>query len=252
MTMSDSSGRRARTLVLRALQPAELLRAVEDAGAGLSEAEALAVLANPHCTPAVCQLIASTQALTSHYSVRVALVGQKATPQAEALRFLHFLFWPDLLRLSLDVRIPAPVRGALDRQLLARAEKLSLGERVTAARRCSHELAVWFLFDQPRVFHALLVNPRLREDDLLMLINSTRVTKEKLTTIGSDRKWGCRYAIRKALVLNPLTPRSVAASQLRFLSKRDLAGIYSRPETSVYLARCIESLREKQRTIEGR
>ncbi len=228
---------------LRALRPAALLEAVESAGSALSEAEALAVLSNPHCTTAICQMIASNQALTAHYSIRLALVGQKATPQAEALRFLHFLFWPDLLRLSLDVRIPAPVRGAMDRQLLARVEKLALGERVTAARRCSHELALWFLFDQLRVFTALLVNPRLREDDLLMLINSTRVTTEKLTALGTDRKWSCRYAIRKALVLNARTPRAVAASQLRYLSKRDLAGIYSRPETSVYLKRCIDSLR---------
>ena len=232
------------SLDFRALNAAELVSQVTARGDSLLEGDALAILANPHCTTQVCQTIAQNRQLTSHYSVRMRLVGHRATPQAEAMRFIHFLFWPDLLRLSLDVRIPAPVRGALERQLLSRVEKLALGERVTAARRCSHELALKFLFDHVRVFAALLVNQRLREDDLLMFINSSRATVEKLTLIAGDRKWSNRYPIRKALVLNGTTPRAIAASQLRFLSKRDLAGIYSRPETSVYLKRCIEKLRE--------
>ncbi len=59
------------------------------------------------------------------------------------------------------------------------------------------------------------------------------------------RKWSYRYAIRKALVLNPSTPRSTAASLLRFLSKRDLRMIHANPKTSVYLRRCIERLQDE-------
>ena len=40
--------------------------------------------------------------------------------------------------------------------------------------------------------------------------------------------------------MNPATPRSVAASQLRFLSRRDLRIIHDDPATSTYLRRCIE------------
>jgi hypothetical protein len=43
--------------------------------------------------------------------------------------------------------------------------------------------------------------------------------------------------------MNPHTPRSTAASQLRFLSNRDLHQIHRHPATSVYLRRCIERLR---------
>jgi hypothetical protein len=40
--------------------------------------------------------------------------------------------------------------------------------------------------------------------------------------------------------MNPSTPRSVAASQLRFLSRRDLRIIHDDPDTSTYVRRCIE------------
>ena len=55
-------------------------------------------------------------------------------------------------------------------------------------------------------------------------------------------KWSYRYAVRLALVLNPATPRAAAASQLRYLRRKDLARIHANPATSVYLRRCIERL----------
>jgi hypothetical protein len=42
--------------------------------------------------------------------------------------------------------------------------------------------------------------------------------------------------------MNPRTPRSTAASQLRFLTAQDLHRIHRNPSTSVYLRRCIERL----------
>lgn len=213
----------------------------------LTEDEALAVLENPYVTPAICQQIAQTQRLAAYYSVRVKLVAHRQTPQAHATKLIHYLYWPDLLRLSVDVKVPAPVRRAIETQLLLQVGKLALGERVAAARSCSAALIKVFLFDSdPKVFGALLVNPRLREDDLLFLVSSKQATPEQLTLIASDTKWSFRYALRKALVMNPATPRSTAAAQLRFLTPKDLNMIHSRPETSIYLRRCIERMKGAQ------
>jgi hypothetical protein len=122
--------------------------------------------------------------------------------------------------------------------------QLTLGQRITSARRCSAALIKHFLFDpDPKVFTALLVNQRLREDDLLALIASGRATREQLSVLANDIKWSFRYALRRALVLNSTTPRSIAAAQLRHLTVADLRNIYHRAETSVYLRRCIERLR---------
>lgn len=210
----------------------------------LSEEEAVAVLANPYVTSQVLQTIAQSHRLTAFYSVRLRLVAHRSTPQAHAVKLVHYLHWPDMVRLSIDVRVPPPVRRAIETQLLLRVAKLTLGEKIASAKRCSPALIKVFLFDpNPKVFAALLLNQRLREDDLVLLLGSDRASPEKLLILAGDRKWSSRYAVRKALVMNPLTPRSTAASQLRFLTAYDLRWIHRNPSTSVYLRRCIERLR---------
>jgi hypothetical protein len=126
-----------------------------------------------------------------------------------------------------------------------------MGEKIAAAKRCSAALIKIFLFDpDARVFASLLVNQRVREVDLLLLAGSERASAEKLQLLAKDTKWSYRYAIRKALVMNPLTPRAAAASQLRFLTAHDLRDIYTNPKTSTYLRRCIERLQGKGLTAE--
>ena len=212
----------------------------------LTEDEALAVLDNPYANSRLLGTVAQNQRLTGFYSVRLRLVAHRQTPQAHAVKLVHYLHWPDLVRLSVEVTVPAATRRAIDTILLNRVDKLSLGERISAARRCSQVLIKVFLFDpDPKVFASLLVNQRLREDDLLYLLSSTQATPEQLRMIGDDRRWSFRYAIRKALVLNALTPRSTAAAQLRFLSRRDLVLLHKNPSISTYLKRCIERLDDR-------
>ncbi len=230
-------------LHIRQLAPGALELMVRDHFRHIGEEEACAVLDNPHCTPQLCHLIAQNPKLTSFYSVRVRLVAHRATPRAEALKFAHYVYWRDLVRLSVDVTVPAPVRRAIDTLLLNRIGEMTLGEKITSAKRCSPALIKVLLFDpDPRVFSSLLVNQRLREEELVLLASSNRASPEHLRILANDRKWSYRYAIRKALVMNPVTPRSVAASQLRFLSRRDLRMIHGKAETSVYLRRCIERM----------
>jgi hypothetical protein len=228
---------------LKSAAATELTAVLAESASSLTEDEALAICANPFVTPQLLSKIAQNPRLIGFYSVRFRLVAHRQTPQAHAVKLAHYLYSFDLLKLSVDVRVPAPVRRAIDAQLVNRADRLSLGEKITAARRCSQALIRVFLYDpHPRVFESLLVNERLREDDLLALIASERATRDQLLMIAGDRRWSFRYAIRKALVLNPSTPRAAAAAQLRYLSRRDLSSIHSNPRTSVYLRRCIERL----------
>jgi hypothetical protein len=223
----------------------EELAALIDRGvSALTEDDALSIIDHPFVTSAIIQKIAHDPRLSSFYAVRLKLVAHSKTPQMYAAKLVHYLHWPDLVRLSVDVMVPAPVRRAIDTQLLARVTELTLGQRTSTARRCSQALIKHFLFDpDPKVFLALLVNQRVREDDLLALIASGRATREQLSLLAGDIKWSFRYAIRRALVLNPSTPRAIAAAQLRHLTVADLRNLYHRAETSVYLRRCIERLR---------
>lgn len=228
---------------IKALGGEDLAAFVGDNLAALSEEEVLAVLENRFVTPRLLSQIAQTPRLTGSYSVRLKLVAHRQTPQAHAVKLVHYLYWFDLLRLSIDVQVPAPVRRAIDTQLVLRVDKLTRGERISSARACSAALIKIFLYDpDPRVFAALLINKRLREDDLLALVSSDRATEDQLLMIASDPKWSYRYSVRKALVLNPSTPRAAAASQLRHLTRLDLRRIHDNPRTSTYLRRCIERM----------
>lgn len=230
---------------IQALPREELLQFVQENVRQFIEDEALAVLENPYVTPSICQQISQNQRLTAFYSVRLKLVANKYTPQAHAVKLVHYLFWPDLVRLSVDVKVSAPVRRAIETILVNKVDKLTLGERITSAKRCSHALIKALLFDpDPKVFEALLLNQRVREDDLLLVASSERATSAQLRLLAEDRKWSYRYAIRKALAMNPSTPRSTAASLLRSLSPRDLRMIHANPQTTVYVRRCIERLQQ--------
>ena len=218
----------------------------------LVEEEVLAVLDNPYATPAMCQTIARTPHLAGIYSVRLRLVQNRATPLAHALKLIHYILWPDLLRLSIDSQAPPQVRRSIENQLLLHVETLSLGEKIAAAKRCSAALIKVFLADpDPNVFSALLVNARLREEDLLPVAGSATVPPEKLAVLAADPKWSFRYEIRRALAMNPSTPRAIAAAQLRFLSRRDLQMIHDHPATSTYVRRCVERLESGVFTREG-
>ncbi len=228
---------------LKKAAAAELETAMMEIGQSLTEDETLVIIENRFVTPRILSKIAQTPRLAGFYSVRLKLVAHRQTPQAHAVKLIHYLYWFDLLRLSIDVQVPAPVRRAIDMQLLLRVDKLTAGERISSARGCSPALIKVFLYDpDPKVFAALLINKRLREDDLLSLVSSNRATVEQLQMIASDPKWSFRYSLRKALVLNPSTPRSAAASQLRFLTRVDLKRIHANPDTSTYLRRCIERM----------
>lgn len=210
----------------------------------LTENETLAVLENTYCTAKLCGAIARVERLTSFYSVRTRLVAHRQTPQAHAVKLVHYLYWPDLLRLSVDVQVPPTVRRAIDTQLLMRLRKVTPGEKITAARRCTQAVIKVLLYDpDPRVFEALLINQRLREEDLVDLVRSRDVNVENLRLVADDRRWSFRYAIRQALAANPRTPHAVAAAQLRHLSQKDLRALYAAAETSTYVRRCIERLR---------
>src|ERR1700747_2506843 len=155
---------------LQSLPRAELLDFVRENVRQLLEDEALAILANPYITPTICQQLSQNQRLAGFYSVRLKLVENKHTPQAHAVKFVHYLYWTDLVRLSVDVKVSAPVRRAIDTILVNKVDKLTIGERITCAKRCSQALIKALLFDpDPKVFEALLINQRVREDDILVV-----------------------------------------------------------------------------------
>src|SRR5262245_51406189 len=67
----------------------------------LAEEEALAVLENPFITPQLISKMAQNPRLTGFYAVRHRMVAHRQTPQAHAVKLVHYLYYFDLLRLSI-------------------------------------------------------------------------------------------------------------------------------------------------------
>lgn len=226
------------------LSPEELRRLIEEEGEALGEEETLAILEHPYSTPQLVAKIANQPRLTSFYSVRARLVAHRHTPRGQALKFVHYLYWSDLVRLSTNVHIPPAVRRAIDTNLGTRVGQLSTGEKMTMARICSRELIRTLLHDpSARVLTALLTNPRLTEEDLVPALVSESFNAEKIRVLADDQKWSRRYAVRHAIARHPQTPAVVAASQLRHLRRNHLEEIAGDGEMPLFVRRCAERLK---------
>lgn len=230
------------------LAPEALRDIVANELAALGEEEVLAILEHPYCTTDMIGRIANEPRLTSYYSVRERLVAHRNTPRGHALKFIHYLFWADLLRISTDVKIPPQVRRAIDTNLATKLGQLTAGQRVSTARVCSPALFGALIRDpSPRVFAALLGNGRMTEEELIRgLVSDPEMTPEKIRILADDRKWNARYAIRKWIAEHPQTPNAVAASQLRYLRATDLRRIAAAPESRTFIIRCAERLLEER------
>lgn len=104
-----------------------------------------------------------------------------------------------------------------------RGRPLTLGERKSLARKPSRESTERLLRDpHPDVIRMLLVNPKVTEDDVLILAARRPCRPDVLTQIARSPRWSHRPRIRIALVLNPDTPLDVAAPLVALLMRQEL------------------------------
>ena len=68
----------------------------------------------------------------------------------------------------------------------------------------------------------VLKNPRITEDEVLMVARNRNLDVEVLRTIGEHRQWSRNYQIKLALVTNPKTPLATAIHFVGTLMERDL------------------------------
>ncbi len=230
---------------LREAGPDELPALVRDHAAELSPAAVQQALRNPYVTAEVIDELAAQTRLLAFYEVKRDLTRCRATPELLALRLAGGLYWADLMAISLDTRLHPRLRRAADQHLLARLPGLSVGEKISLARRAAPAVLAQLRHDPtPRVIAALLDNPRLTEGALAPLVHGERTPAPVLELIAADRRWGVRYPLRLALVRNPATPLGAALRLLPALHKPDLRGVAGDP-------RLAEPLRRRARLLLG-
>jgi hypothetical protein len=230
---------------LREAGPDELLALVRDQAPELSPAAAQLALRNSYVTAEVIEELAAQNRLLAFYEVKRDLVRCAATPEVLALRLVGGLFWADLMAIGLDTRLHPRLRRAADQYLLARLPGLSVGEKISIARRAAPAILAQLRQDPtPRVIAALLDNPRLTEGTLSPLVHGERTPAPVLELIAANRRWGSRYPLRLALARNPGTPLAAALRLLPVLHKPDLRAIAGDSRLS-------EPLRRRARLLLG-
>ena len=169
------------------------------------------------------EVVGSTKPWCERAVVVAQVVLHPRSPRGLSLRLLPRLFWRQLADVAATPHVPAAVRVRAEASLQEQLRDLRLGERIALARVATPPLIQRLLGEgEAKVLEALLVNPRLREDNLLVALRRAEVTLALIGAIAASSRWSERYFVRLALVLQPKTPLGVAMLQLSSLVKGDL------------------------------
>src|SRR5579863_9183430 len=96
--------------------------------------------------------------------VRMAVAAHPHTPRRIALRVIREFFTFELMQFALTPAAAADLKRVADELLLSRVASLTLGERISLARRSSTLVAGALLRDkESQVWQPALENPRLTE-----------------------------------------------------------------------------------------
>ena len=113
-----------------------------------------------------------------------------------------------------------------ERAVVPRGRALTLGERKSAARGQRTELLLHLVRDpHPDVIEVLLENPHLTERDVVAIAARRPSTAETLSAVAMSRRWAVRYAVKRALAMNPYTPAHVSLRIVTTLRAADLVAI---------------------------
>ncbi|MGH9463325.1 MAG: hypothetical protein ACRD1X_19135 [Vicinamibacteria bacterium] len=184
------------------------------------EAHLLAVLRKRDLASSFLEAIARHERWNGRHVIKVAIVNHPKTPKTLALRLLNQLFWKELLKVANNFRLPMPVRATAEKYIRDRLSELELGERITLARTATAGLIPGLVGERNAlVIAALLNNPRLREVQVLALVEDPASPSEVLRVVGESERWASRPAVRLAVVRNSRTPVHTALKALLSLPR---------------------------------
>jgi hypothetical protein len=174
--------------------------------------------------------VAATRPWSERPRVLACVVLSPKAPPALSLRLVSGLYWRDLAEVAATPRLAAAVRSRAESLLRDGLADMRLGDRVTLARLATPSLLPALLADSERqVTESTLLNPRLREEDLVAALRREDARTVLVESTAVSSRWASNYAVRLALVLQPRTPLAVALQQISSLVPRDLRRVAEEP-----------------------
>ncbi len=202
-----------------ALEPDELLRTAADPA--LTEDLALSLLTRADLHPQILEQLAKNAGVLKSRKVKIAVASHLRTPRHVSVPLARQFYTFDLMKLALAPGAPADLKVAVDDILIARLETVTIGERLTLARRASGRVAAALLLDgkkakspvmegkiagnktqssQTRVMQTALDNPRLTEALVISSVLRADASATLVHAVATHAKWSPRKEIRMALL----------------------------------------------------
>ncbi|HYU45958.1 MAG TPA: hypothetical protein VEK84_07245 [Terriglobales bacterium] len=176
----------------------DLLRVAADPA--LTEDLALAMLKRADLPPAVLEQLSKNGNVLKLRKVKMALVTHAHTPRHVSVPLARQFYTFDLLKVALSPTVPADVKVAVDKVLIARVKTITLGERLSLARRASGRVAGALLLDsEARVMRIALENPRLTEAFVIQAVLRPQASATLVQAV-QHAKWSHRREVRCALL----------------------------------------------------
>jgi hypothetical protein len=205
----------------RASHPQGVSRSVAEATASspsLTEDLALLLLKRNDLPAEILERVSKNGAVAKSRKVRLALVKHPRTPRHVSMPMLRHLYTFDLMQVALAAVVPADVKLAAEETLIHRLEAISIGEKLSLARRASGRISAELLLENElRVVSAALENTRLTEAAVIKVLMRQDAPEKFVEMVCRHPKWSVRREIRVALLRNEKTSLARALEFARSL-----------------------------------
>jgi hypothetical protein len=213
----------------------DFVRAANDPN--LTEDLALALLKRMDLKPEVFEDLAQNVNAIAMKSrkVKIALASHPQAPRHVSIPLARQFYTFDLMKVGLSPNVPADLKATIDNMLISRLKTLTLGERITLARRATGRVAAALLLDvergegktglgkvnrkgavgnkdvgkkkdaaspnlQHRVMQTALENPRLTEALVINSVLHPLAGPALVDAVARHEKWQRRREIQAALL----------------------------------------------------
>ena len=208
---------------------AELLGTAADPA--LTEDFALALLKRADLPAEVLEQFGKNVSVLKSRKVKMALATHARTPRHVSVPLARQFYTFDLMKLALSPLAPADVRVAVDNMLISRLQTVTVGERLTLARRASGRVAAALLLEVAvgggKTAEAKLGSAEIRTEIKTTKTNTTKIkTKIKAVSVGTGPR---EPRVMQTALDNPrLTEALVINSVLRPDAGADLVHAVAR------------------------
>jgi hypothetical protein len=177
----------------------------------LTEDLAKALLTRRDLPASVLQALAKNVTAMKNRSVIAGIVSHPRTPRFITMPTARLLYPFELMNVALQPGVPADVKVTIEQILLDKKSQMSLGERITLAKRGPTRIAEALLRDADRgVVETAINNPYLTEACVVRTLMGEGVNLRFVEMVARHPKWSLRVEVRCALLRNPKTPVAIA------------------------------------------